>query len=181
MAILARRFLLAAAVLLSAQAVGAQGSRFKEAEVKAVFLLNFAKFVEWPPEAFAGPQAPIVIGVLGADPFGEILDRTIAAESVNGRPVAVKRFESIADLEPCHVLYISSSEKARLPEILAQLETAKVLTVGDMKRFARRGGAINFVSEQNKIRFEINKKAADRAGLKISSQLLKLARMVRTE
>lgn len=148
-------------------------------EVKAVFLYNFTKFVEWPPESFPAPRSPLVIGVLGSDPFGAVLDQTVAGETVNGRPIEIRRFAHLADLEPCHILFISASQEERVPVILRRLRRRGTLTVADMAGFAARGGAIEFRIEGGRVRFEIGREAVDGAGLKVSARLLNLASTVR--
>ncbi len=149
-----------------------------EYQIKAAYLYNFAKFVEWPSPAGELPD-PIVVGVLGKDPFGPVLEETLLGKSVNGRPFVVRRFASLKALKPCQILFISSSEKGSLTEIFKGVENQGVLTVGETERFARLGGIINFTLEENKVHFEINLDAATRSGLKISSQLLKLGRVMR--
>lgn len=149
------------------------------AEVKAVFLYNFTKFVEWPPESFPAPRSPIVIGVLGSDPFGAVLDETVAGETVNGRPLEIRRFARLADLEPCHILFISASQEERVPVILRRLRRTGTLTVADIPGFAARGGAIEFRIEGGRMRFEISREAVDGAGLRVSARLLNLASTVR--
>ena len=153
----------------------AQESPPTEYQLKAAFLLNFAKFVEWPPAAFAEATSPIVLGVLGENPFGNVLEQTIRGKTINNRPLVTRVFSSSAEATNCHILFISASEKARLPEILATLRTASVLTVGETDRFTESGGMINFVRQGNKTRFQINEAAAKNVGLKISSKLLSLA------
>jgi hypothetical protein len=153
----------------------AQESPPTEYQLKAAFLLNFAKFVEWPPAAFAEAASPIVLGVLGENPFGDGLERTIRDKTINNLPLVVKAFRSSAEATNCHMLFISASERARLPEILGSLRGASVLTVGETDRFTETGGMINFVRQRNKIRFQINEVAAKSVGLKISSKLLSLA------
>jgi hypothetical protein len=153
----------------------AQESPPTEYQLKAAFLLNFAKFVEWPSAAFADSTSPIVLGILGENPFGDVLERTIRDKTINNRPLVVKGFRSSAEATNCHILFISTSEKARLPEILAGLRGASMLTVGETDRFTESGGMINFVRQGNKIRFQINEVAAKGVGLKISSKLLSLA------
>lgn len=143
--------------------------------MKAVFLVNFTKFVEWPPEAFPSPGAALVIGVLGEDPFGPLLDQAAEGESAAGRPLAVKRFRSLAALEPCHVLFIAESQEGRLAEILHHVRAAPTLTVADMDGFAARGGAVQFRREGGRLRFEIRPEAAERVRLKVSARLLGLA------
>jgi hypothetical protein len=151
----------------------------KEYQVKAALLLNFVEFIQWPQSVFPDAQSPITIGVLGDDPFGSALEQTFQDESVEGRKVVIKRSKQLADLKTCHLLFICRSEKDRLGDILESLNDTSVVTVGDMDDFARRGGIINFYIDNNKIRFEIN--AAEPRGIKISSQLLKRARIVNAD
>ena len=154
---------------------GAQPPQPTEYQIKAAFLFNFAKFVEWPPGAFVKKTDPIVIGVLGDNPFRDDLVRTIREKTVDARPLEVKEFRWPAQVTNCHILFISSSEKKRLPEILQSLKGASVLTVGETDHFTDSGGMINFFVEGSKMRFQINKDAATSAGLKISSKLMSLA------
>lgn len=148
-----------------------------EYDVKAAFLFNFAKFVSWPPTAFASPEAPVLIGVLGDNPFGGELARLATDVRVQGRAFEVKHATSLAPLQNCHVIFISASERERLPQILAALGQAHslALTVGESENFLRDGGMIRFVIEQNRVRFEIRAETATAAGLGISSKLLSLA------
>jgi hypothetical protein len=150
----------------------------EEYEVKAAFLYNFAKFVEWPADAFSSPGEPLILGIVGTDPFGDAL-KAIEGGSAAGRKILVNRFQTIEELGRCHILFISSSAKKNLPEILSLAQKWNVLTVGETRGFAEAGGVINFVLINKKIRFEINVDAAQQAGLKVSSQLLKVAKIVR--
>ena len=152
-----------------------------EYQIKAAFLYNFAKFIEWPAEVFHGAGTPMVIGIVGDDPFGSILDQTVNGKTANGRELVVRRFKSHQDLNACHILFISPSEKKRLPQILERLKGTSVLTISEVDHFAQHGGIINFVMEGNKVHFEINVDMAERARLKISAKLLTLARVVRGE
>jgi hypothetical protein len=145
--------------------------------LKAEVLYNVAKFVEWPAEAFSAKDAPLRICVLGDDPFGADLDPP-ARKKVNGRPVEVLRSPSEDSLSGCHIAFISASEAPRLARVLSRFGTG-VLTLSDLPRFAERGGTVGFVVEGGRVRFEINPDSAHRAGLKISSKLLKLARVIR--
>jgi hypothetical protein len=147
-----------------------------EYEVKAAFLFNFAKFVTWPPESFPAAESPVLIGVLGADPFGAALERLAAELRVQGRPLRVVRGTTVAELVRCHVLFISASERDRMGQILQGLRQAgsAALTVGETDGFLGAGGIIRFLVEQNKVRFEISAEAAARARLAISSKLLSL-------
>jgi hypothetical protein len=144
-------------------------------QVEAVFLFYFSQFVDWPPGAFADPSAPIVIGVLGDDPFGGALDQAVANERVNGRSVVVRRLKSVADTAGCHILYISSSESPQLAQILSALRGRDVLTVSDLDHFVQSGGMIRFVLIDQHVRLVINPRAAQAAGLKLSSKLLRAA------
>jgi hypothetical protein len=153
----------------------AQDSRPTEYQIKAAFLFNFAKFVEWPPEAFIDRTSPIVIGILGENPFHDDLARMIRNKTVDEHPLEVKQLHSLSEAANCHILFISNSENARLPEIIKGLKGTRVLTVGEMDHFTENGGMIHFVLKAAKVRFEINKEAATSAGLKISSKLMSLA------
>ncbi|HEV7138986.1 MAG TPA: YfiR family protein [Steroidobacteraceae bacterium] len=144
-------------------------------QVEAVFLFYFPQFVDWPAAAFADERAPIVIGVLGDDPFGGALDQAVAGERVNGRPVVVRRLKSVADATGCHILYISSSEAPQLQQILGALKDHDVLTVSDIDHFAQDGGMIRFVLVDQHVRLRVNAQAARAAGLKLSSKLLRAA------
>lgn len=155
---------------LAAEATG-------EYEVKAAFVYNFTKFVEWPESAFPGPDAPLSICVIGEDPFGGALD-SLRAKTVKNRKVAVKRAGTAEEARGCHVLFIGPMQEDRADRILSSLKGAPVLLTGDVDRFVRRGGMIGFFMERHKVVFEINENAAKNAGLRISSQLLKLARTV---
>lgn len=160
--------------------VQAQKPAFDERELKAVFLLNFARFVDWPASAFDHAQSPIVIGVLGDDPFGRVLDGVIAGEMAMNRPLAVRRFAHAENVAACHILFISRSETRRYEQIFASLRERPILTVGDSERFASLGGMIRFVTESNRIRLHVNVEAAKTAGLTLSSRLLRAAEIVRT-
>jgi hypothetical protein len=149
-----------------------------EHEVKAAFLYSFAKFVEWPPDAFGGDDKPFVITILGDDPFGEILEAAVRGKTIRDRRLVVRTVARAEDADGSQILFIGDSETEQLPRILKLVDRAAILTVGDMDHFAERGGVVNFRMENNRIRFEINLVAAERARLKISSQLLKLARIV---
>lgn len=149
-----------------------------EYQIKAVFLFNFAQFVAWPPAAFADPAAPLVIGVLGDDPFGPTLDETVQGESVGGRPLAVRRYRRPEEIEACHILFISRSETARLGPIIARLGARGILTVSDAEGATRRGVMIGFFTENKRLRLRIDLGAARAAGLVISSKLLRPAEIV---
>ena len=149
-----------------------------EYQVKAAFLFNFAKFVEWPTEAFSDPDAPLVITVFGEDPFNGSLE-AVRGKLVNNRKLTIRRVKEIQDIGKSNVLFVSPSARKELARILEALQGQNVLTVGEDGVFTQCGGIINFVKEDNRVRFEVNVTAAERAGLKISSRLLALARIVK--
>jgi hypothetical protein len=171
-------------LLIAAWATGGAGltialapqSQSEEYQVKAAFLYNFAKFVEWPAEALDNGHTPMSLCVVGEDPFGDILEQTVQDKTVNGRPLAIKRLKAGPELRACHILFISSSEKKRLGQIIEAIRGASVLTVSETEGFIHQGPIINFIIEENKVRFEINLTSAERARLKISSKLLTLAK-----
>jgi hypothetical protein len=149
-----------------------------EYEVKAAFLYNFARFVEWPAETRHDPGAPFVIAILGRDPFGSVIDETVAGKRVAGRPIEVRRVARVDEVREAQIVYVSPSERPNMAAVLKALERPGVLTVGDTDGFATHGGAINFTVQARRVRFEINPAVAEQAGLKMSSQLLKLATLV---
>lgn len=157
----------------------AQRAPTSEYEVKAAFLYNFVHFVEWPSHAFAARDAPLAVCILGDDPFGDALDQIIAGELAGGRRLTVQRTRRVADVRACHLLFVSRSESERLGEILDAIQTTTpVLIVSDIRNFVARGGTIGFVLERNRVRFEINVTRAQQRGLKLSSQLLRVGRIV---
>jgi len=152
----------------------------REYQLKAVFLFNFTQFVEWPDGAFLTPKAPLVIGILGDDPFGGSLDETVRGEAVGEHPLEVRRYRNVEDIAGCQILFIGGLGKDHLDHVLDRLRGRPILTVGDTDRFAGRGGMIRFVTDRNKIRLRINLEAATAANLKISSKLLRPAEIVAT-
>lgn len=164
--------------LLRDPSTQAQEAPASEYQVEAAFLYHFAEFVVWPAEAFPKPGTPFVVGVLGDNPFGGALQEAIRDKAINGHPMQLMLFESrsLGELDHCHIVFISPSERKRLPDILQALKDKSVLTVGRMDRFTEWGGMINFFIEGKRVRFEINDEAARKAGLKISAKLLTLAR-----
>jgi len=177
----------AGAMLLALAALAAAGGRARAGDapaalsdyrIKAAYLYYFTTYVDWPPDPATAGDAPIVIGVLGADPFGAVLDDTLRGKVVRDRRVVVRRFQSVKEARACQILFISPSEEDHLPSLLKSLEGAAVLTVGESDAFAARGGHIGFRLEGNKVRFDINLAAVQRAGLKMSAQLVKLGALV---
>lgn len=145
-----------------------------EFQVKAVFLSNFARFVEWPPGVLE-PGADVVIGVLGADPFGLYLDDVLRDQKVSGRTLTVRRYERVEQVDRCHVLFVSGSEGARAREILARLRGRPILTVCDTRVFAAHGAMVHLVMDEQRVRLRINLEAARREKLAISAKLLRTA------
>jgi hypothetical protein len=162
-------------LLLVVGPLPAQDLQPTEYQIKAAFLFNFAKFVQWPPGGFAAPNSPIVIGVLGDNPFHNDLERTIQNKLVDYHPLLIREFHSPAEATNCQILFISASEKKQLPEILKILRGSSILTVSETEGFVEAGGIINFMQAGTKLRFQINQESATKAGLKISSKLLSLA------
>jgi len=172
-------WLAAIALLLSgAPELPAQTGISREYQVKAVFLFNFAQFIAWPTNAFADPQTPMTIGVLGDDPFDSFLDETVRGEKVGEHPLVIQHYRRIEDVQGCQILFISRSEDGQTGRILAGLKDKNILTVGDSDGFIKDGGIVRFVMEENKIHFRINLEAAKSANLAISSKLLRLAEIV---
>jgi hypothetical protein len=166
---------------LGCLALPAQAGPPTEYEVKAAFLFHFAKFVEWPPEAFADRTASLVVGVLGEDPFEGVLERAVAGRRVRERAIEVRYFDGLAGVgdSPVHILFVASqSEAAQVAELSHRFAGRNILLVGESEGFAERGGAVNFTREGKKVRFEINPQAAEAAGLRLSSRLLSLATIV---
>jgi len=165
----------------SADAQTGDASDSSEYLIKAGFIYNFAKFVEWPPTSFPQSDAPIVIGILGTDPFGSVLDRIVADKKIGSRGFVVRRYKwskDLKDLRECRILYVSSSEKAHTDEVLECVKWLPILTIGETPGFAERGGVIRFTVEDNRVRFEVSVDAAHNANLNISSRLLTLAKII---
>lgn len=168
---------LACCILVFASAPALAQGRTDEYQIKAAFLYNFSKFAEWPDEA-QSTSAPFVIGIVGEDPFGPALDNLVQGKNWNGRRIAVKRLDAKGNFHGCHILYISNSERTEVPRILAAVKGEHVLTVGEFDRFLRQGGSIAFDIEDDRIRITINLIAAEASGIKLSSKLLGLARVM---
>ena len=160
----------AAAPMWGVSVATADQATADEDQVKAAFLFNFARFVEWPPPS----TGPLVIGVVSDDAFAKTLERLVRDRTVDQRPVVMRRLRAGDDPATCHVLYIAGSPRERAAEILRRC-SGPILTVGDTVQFLRDGGIIRFHTEDKRVRFQINRDNATAAGLKISSHLLKLA------
>lgn len=172
-----RRFWSLLLLSLAVQSAAAD-SPVPEFQLKAVYLVKFLDFVDWPPSAFAQTNSPIVIGVLGTDHFGKSLEEASDGDVVKAHHVVVRRLNSIKEAADVQVLFIDSSESSRLRSIMPELEGKDILTVSDIDTFCQRGGIVGFVTENKKVRFRINVNAAKRADLQISSKLLELAEVV---
>jgi hypothetical protein len=167
------------AVLANPVRLQAESASQREYEIKAAYLYNFINYIDWPENAFPAPGGTITVGVVGQSSFAAALE-VLNGKQVKGRTVALKQITDIKDLDQCQIVFINSSEKDRLPELLGKLKDSRTLTVSEIDGFAQQGGIINFISEHNKVRFEINPDAAHRLGLNISSELLKLAKVVKS-
>jgi hypothetical protein len=154
----------------------AAGQVSKEYTLKAAFLFKLTRYVQWPESA-----APFSIGIVGNDPFGNVLDQIVSGESVNKRAVVVKRSRNLADLKDCDVLFVSSSEKDQVPQLLRELDQSKTLIIGDTDGFCRKGGIVNLIIENGRLSFEINPRAAKKHGIVIDPQVLSLAKIVESE
>lgn len=157
----------------------AQQPKPNEYQVKATYLYNFGRFVKWPETVPAGKGDSFSVCVIGQDPFGPILDSTLAGEALDGKPVVLRRLSKPPDAGECRILFISTTEEKHLKEILTALDESGVLTVSDMPSFTKRGGMIQFILEGDRVRFEINLASAESARLVLSSELLKVATSVK--
>jgi hypothetical protein len=154
---------------------GAEGTPIGEYQLKAVFLFNFAKFVEWPPQTFADARDPFTICVLGDNPFGSSLDDAVRGKTVANRPIAIRLISSPQQARTCQILFVSASERKRTRGLLEALKNCCVLTVGDTDDFTANGGIVQLKVMAARVRIEIDAEAAERASLRISSKLLSLA------
>jgi hypothetical protein len=176
-----RRAVLALAALLfvgGGRWVSAQANPSSEYQVKAAFLFHFAQFVDWPPEAFKDATSPLTYCTVGEDPFHGSLDGSLSGKTIEGRPARVVHFREAQEIQGCQILFLGAPEKKFITATLANLRATPVLTVGESENFVQQGGMIGFLLEGNKVRFEINIDAAERAKLKISARLLTLAKTV---
>ena len=164
-------------MLVAVPCLLAQSSKPTDYDVKAAYLYNFGHFVEWPVNVASAKS--FTVCVLGQDPFGPVLDATLAGETIAGKRVAAKRISTLDESGSCQILFLSPAEEARLNTLIKALSRQAVLTVSDMPEFAKRGGMIQFVLEGKRVRFEVNLAAVQHAGLTLSSELLKIATTVR--
>jgi hypothetical protein len=163
---------------LCAQAGYAASVALDEYLVKGSLLINIPKFVTWPASALPPTRQPLVVGVLGMNPFSDMLDDLAKAGQIQGRRIEVRYFKKVADVKGCHILYVSVSEGRRIPAVLSALKGQRVLTVSDIRDFVQKGGMVGLVVMDNRVQFDINQAAFRRAGLKVGSQLLQLAHQV---
>ena len=181
---LARRVLRLAFAGLGVLALASGGGPTPQAteyELKAALLHKFVKYVEWPAPRFADKASPIVIGVLGKDPFGETLERTFGDKKVGERGFELLRLRDISEVKRCHVLFLPDEERDQEKKVLQAVAGQSILLVGETEGFASRGGTINLYIEEKHLKFEINQEVAKEQGLAISSNLLKLAKIVKDE
>lgn len=171
---------LLSAMLMPARCV-AQIAPVPEYQLKAAYLCNFAEFITWPESAFTNTTSPLVVGVLGADPFGAYLDEAAKGKTTGSHPLAVRRSRQLADLVDCHILFVSNSEASKLGEVLRTVRERPVLTVSDVPSFLIEGGIIKLSTLEKKVRFEVNLDAAAAANLHFQARLLRLASAVQGE
>jgi hypothetical protein len=175
-----RRFtahcVLAVAAALWLDAARGETAAPNDHEVKAAFIYNFAKYIRWPESSAS--RKTFRIGLAGKSPVGHALDEALRGRELQGRPIVVRRLDSVEEVGQCDIVFVPASEKGNLKAILEAARDAPVLTVGDMENFTQSGGMINLFTEERRVRFEMNVEAAERAGLTPSSQLLRLARIV---
>lgn len=153
----------------------AQAPPSREVQVKAVFVYNFVQFAEWPATSFSDPSSPLIIGILGEDPFGSFLDRIVHGEKTGEHPIQVRRFANAEEAGSSHILFIDKSKSRDIEQILEKLKGKNILTISDMKDFASRGGVIGLFVEDNKTKFEVNLKEYKNSNVVISSRVLRLA------
>jgi hypothetical protein len=168
------------AALLCATAADGQ-PQASEVSLKSAFLYKFIHYAEWPPEALGAAGDPIALCVFGRDPIADVLEEAVRGRTAHERPVVIRRLASADEAGGCHVLFVGSADSAQIDRILARVGAQPTLTVGDAEGFARRGGIINFVRSGSRLAFEINRSAAQRARLQLSSQLLSLSKLVPEE
>lgn len=166
--------------LFVSSAVWPQTEQTVQYPLKLAFIYNVTKFVEWPPEAFSSPSAPVVICIAGRDPFPADAERELRSRTSGGRPIAIRKITITENPANCQVVFISDAEQKNAAEILALAENTSALTIGENERFAQRGGVVNLVTQHTNIQFEINTGAAERKRLVLSSRLLALAKIVQT-
>lgn len=171
---------------ISILAMGPGGQRapaqvLSDYQVKAAYLYNFAKFIQWPAEAFASDQSPLLLCIVGEDPFGPSLDGIAQGKTINGHAFVVRRTTNLDDIKVCQIIFTGSSDKRKISAVLQRLKGSSTLAVGESRDFAGMGGGIQFYLENDRVRFSINVDALQRAHLTASSKLLALAKIVHDE
>jgi hypothetical protein len=161
--------------MLALGALRAEAQVSREYQIKAVFLYNFAQFTEWPDSAFPSEKSPIIIGIVGTDPFGSALAETVHDETIQGHPLTIEHYPHAADIKTCHILFISQPEIRHYDEITKSIKGKPVLTVTDTDGTAAAAAIIRFVVENNKVHFRVNSEAARVANISLSSKLLRVA------
>ena len=175
---LRRSYLKIALFLVGILIFSAQTPGTREYQIKAIFLFNFTQFIEWPASSFSTAQSPMVIGILGKDPFGNYLEEVLANEKANGHALIAHHYSTIDELESdCEILYINP-ETPKIETIITKLKGRNILTVSEAPNFIKQGGIVRFYTKDNKIQLQINPEAAKSANLAISSKLLRLAEIV---
>jgi hypothetical protein len=168
-------------MLVPARTESLQTQPIPEYQIKAVFLYNFAQFVEWPSSTLPESESPLVIGILGNDPFGKYLDETVRGENVNGHPLVVQRFPTLDKVSDCHILFVNYLKGDDIKPVFEKMKAKNVLTVSDRPNFIQQGGMVRLFTDKNKTKIQINHELAKNADLTISSKLLRLAEIVNVE
>ena len=171
-------YLFAFVLLQSSQHVHAQAPS-REYQLKAVFLFNFTQFVDWPANAFENDQSPLVIGVIGENPFGAYLTQTVSGEKINGHPLIIQYYKNEEEIKACHILFVNIRETKKLEQILETIKGRDILTVSDYPDFLKQDGMIKFVTNNNKIKLQINMEACKESKMVLSSKLLRLAEIIK--
>jgi hypothetical protein len=171
-------FLVALVLLQDSQYVLAQAPS-REYQLKAVFLFNFTQFVDWPANAFENTQSPLVIGVIGDNPFGAYLAQTVSGEKINGHPLTVQYYKNEEEIKSCHILFVNVSETKKQEQVLETVKGKNILTVSDHPDFLKQDGMIRFVTNNNKIKLQINMDACKESKMVLSSKLLRLAEIIK--
>lgn len=172
------RFSILAGLFLMSVSLPTGAQAQSEDQIKAAFLFNFARYVEWPEAAFASADTAVRICMAGSPRFASVVEKTVSGKSVANRPVQVDKLSALSAVSDCHILYVGAEIDSATAEVASTVSGSSVFTVADRAGFAEDGGMANFIRADNKIRFEINPGAAKKAGLKVSSRLLRLAKVV---
>jgi len=161
-------------ILMYSNPLPAQRPGSREYQLKAIFLYNFSQFVEWPPGSFSSEQAPMVIGIVGADPFGSYLEEAISGEKMHGHPLVIERYSTVDEIGSCQILFVNLPESKKREQVITSLKGRNILTVSDASDFLQQGGMIRFFTRQGKLKLQVNLEATKPANLVISSKLLRL-------